>query len=231
MDKQRLFIIGTSSTAVHLYQFVQEYELFDIQGFAVDRDYLTDSQFLGLPVYAIEDLPLVVDKDNDLLYVAIMWNHLNGDRRRMYERLKAQGFHFANVLSPTAKVRGTLQGENCWLHDYVIVQDHAVIGADTMIMAYALIGSYVTMGPHCFCAAKCTIGGKCSIGEQCFIGIGSTVFDERIVGNKCVVGAGVNLNRSLPDFSVSKIAPESFVSKQYEEEVIESKLMFSKNVK
>lgn len=228
---QNLIIIGTSSTAEHVYKFINEYQLFNVIGFAIDSIYINQNSFFNLPIYAIEKLETVIDKEKDLLFIALLWNRLNADRRKLYENLKSQGYKFANIISPTAKIRGNLIGDNCWFHDYTIVQHDAEIGANVMVMAHSLIGAHVKIQAHCFLGTKCTIGGNCTIGEQTFIGINSTIFDDRSVGEKCIVGACTTVKRDLPNFSSCTINIDNLKIKSYPEDIIESKLMFSKNIR
>lgn len=225
----RLIIIGTSTTAEHVYSFVKEYNLFDIQGFAVDATYKKQDTFLGEPLFEIEDLENIMDKKNDLLFVAILWNRLNADRRDVYLRLQSQGFKFANLVSPTAKIRGKILGDNCWFHDYVIVQHDAVIGSNTLVMAYSVVGAHVELKSHCFVAAKSVIGGNCKVGEQCFLGIASIILDDRKIGNKCIVGAATVVKRDMPSFSSIKTTLDNFNVKTYLESDIENKLLFTAN--
>lgn len=227
--KQNLLIIGTSTTALHVYNFVNEYGLYNIIGFAVDREYIKEKTFLDLPVFAMDEIEEKIDKNNDFLFVAMLWNRLNSDRRKIYEQLKSKGFQFANIISPTAKVRGILEGENCWIHDYVIIQNEAIIGTNVAMMAFTLIGAHCEIGAHCFFGAKSTVGGGCKIGEQTFVGINTTIFDDRIVGKKCIVGACTALKRDLSDFSSCKTDIDSMVIKTYDENIVESKLVFSEN--
>lgn len=227
--KKNLLIIGTSTTAVHIYNFIEEYKLFHIIGFAVDRKYLNDNLFLNLPVYPLDEIENIIDKENDLLFVAMLWNRLNSDRRKIYEHLKNKGFQFANIISPTSKVRGKLLGDNCWIHDYVIIQNNTIIEENVAIMAFTLIGAHCEIGAHSFFGAKSTIGGGCKIGQQTFVGINATVFDDRIVGKKCIVGACTAVKRDLPDFTSCKTNLESMVIKSYDESIVENKLIFSEN--
>lgn len=228
---KKLIIIGLSTTATHLFEFVKCYDLFEVLGFAVDREYIRMESYKGLPIYAIDEIDKVIDKERDYLFVAMLWNKLNSERRAMYERLKRVGFKFANVISPTARIRGALTGDNCWFHDYTIVQNDAVIGANVVAMAFTLIGADVVIGPHCFFGAKSTIGGGSKIGEQSFVGINSTVFDDTVVGEKCIIGACTAVKRNMPDFTLCKTNTEGFIVKSYNKDEIESKLLFSKNVR
>ena len=152
------------------------------------------------------------------------------DRRDLYLRLKARGFKFANIISPKASIRGTVSGDNCWIHDFVVIQNDTTIGNNVAIMAQSLIGDNAVIEDHCFLGAKSTVGGGSVIGEQTFVGINCTVFDDTKVGKKCILGACTSVKRNVLDYSLYKTSSE-IVIKQYGEDVIESKLMFSKNVR
>lgn len=220
--KRDLCVIGINETAERITQFVERYDLFNIVGYAVDRKYITEKEFHGKPIWAIEELDNYIDREKCLLYIALFWNHLNGDRRRLYERLKQDGWQFAQIISPLASVRGII-GENCWLMDYVVIQEGAVCGNNIIIADFAFIGNCAKVDDHCFLGARATIMGSVSVGKQTFIGVNATVFDFVHIGNKCLVGASTIQKYDMPDFSISKILTDNIVIKNYSEEEIESK--------
>ncbi|MBQ9433698.1 MAG: hypothetical protein IJU26_05720 [Synergistaceae bacterium] len=231
MSKQRLVIIGRSSTAEQLYSFVKAHDLFEVKGFAVNRQYMNAESFLGLPVYELETLKAHEGEIFDVVFVAVFWNALNSDRRKVFEQVQAMGLECANVISPKASVYGELVGKNIWVHDYAVIQNDAEIHDDVMMMAYSLVGSHAVIGSHVFMGTKSTVAGGCTVGEQSFIGINSTVFDDTHVGRKCIVGACSTVKRNLPDYHACKTRLESMNVKAYPPEVIESKLLFRENVR
>lgn len=230
-EKEQLIIIGTSTTAKQVYDFVQEYELYDIIGFAVDDKFKNTENFCGLPVFEVERLPSIISIDKVKIFVAMLWNNLNADRRNMYERLKGRGFQFANLISPCSKMRGKLLGGNCWIHDYVIVQSSAEIGENCMVMAFSLIGAFAKLGSHCFMGTKSTLAGECNVGEQTFIGMNCTVFDNTKIGKKCILGACTAIKRNMEDYCVIKTITNNVVVEKWDEISIEEKLVFKKNVR
>lgn len=228
---ENIVIIGTSVAANNICKFIEKYKLYNVLGFAVNREYKTEATYLDKPVYCIEELDLIIDKTKDYIFVAIQWNRLNADRRKVYEQLKGEGYKFANLVSPLASINGVLAGDNCWITDFVCIDTDAVIGNNVFVKVGALVGDHALIGDHCFIGAKSTVGGGVKVGEQSFIGLGSVVFDDTTVGKKCIVGAATALKRNLPDFSVYKTASDNFVVKEYSEDVIEQKLLFRKNVR
>ncbi|MBQ7154913.1 MAG: hypothetical protein IJR85_05100 [Synergistaceae bacterium] len=165
------------------------------------------------------------------MFVAMLWNALNSDRRKVYEQVKSMGLPCANVISPKASVYGELAGDNIWVHDYVVIQEGARISSDVMIMAHSMVGSRSQVGAHVFMGTKSTIAGGCTVGEQSFIGINSTVFDDTIVGRKCIVGACSFVKRNLPDCHACRTRVEAMNIKEYSPDEIESKLLFRENVR
>ena len=228
---EKLVIIGTSTTAKHLYDFVVYHNLFDVIGFAVKKEYKKNDRFCDLPVYELENLDVLLDKQKFSVFVAMLWNKLNRERKDVYDYCRKKGFKFVNVISPLAVIRSEIKGDNCWIHDFVVIQNDAVIGSDVMIMSQALIGADTNVGSHCFFGAKSLLGGGSKVGEQTFIGLNATVFDDTIIGRKCIVGACTAVKRNLPDYSRYVTSSDNINIKQYSVEEIESKLMFFKNVR
>lgn len=229
MKKQKLIIVGLSTTATHVLEFVQMYNLFEVIGFAVNEKYKKDSTFCELPVYSLENLEAEYGSNDFYLFIAILWNHLNRDRKEVYDYCKAKGYKLANLISPHANIRGIIEGDNCWIHDYVIIQNNARIKSNVALMAFTLIGADTIVESHCFFGARSLLAGGCSVGEQSFIGLNATIFDDTKIGKKCIVGACTAVKRNMPDFSKYITPSDNIIIKQYTEEEIENKLVFSSN--
>lgn len=225
---KNLIIIGLSSTARHVFSFVNYHHLYNVVGFAVNEKYRDIDTFNGLPVFELETLKQEYNGEYDV-FIAMLWNRLNGDRQRLYDYCKAEGFRMANLISPLAVLRSPIDGDNCWIHDYVVVQNDSIIQSDVAIMSGSLIGANTTIASHCFFGAQSVLGGGSTVGERSFIGIKATVFDNTVIGKMCIIGACSAVKRNMPDFSKWATASDNIVIKQYEESEIEEKLLFSKN--
>lgn len=225
---EKLVIVGLSTNARHVYEFVKSYDLYEIVGFAVNEQYKTTDTFKGLPVYSLETLDQHVDKNDVKLFVAILWNRLNADRRSLFEMLHEEGWQLANLISPKATIRGTINGVNVWVHDNVVIQNDTIIGNNVAIMAFTLIGADSIVGDHCFFGARSTLGGESRIGEQSFVGMSCVIFDGTTIGKKCILGACTAVKRNVPDYSLYKTSSD-MVIKQYSENEIENKLLYSAN--
>lgn len=204
--------------------FCQIYQLYDVIGFAVDRQYRRMNSFHDLPLWDLEALDQQIDKDNVSIYVAMFWNHLNGDRREMYERLKFEGYSFANIISPRSSVRGTV-GDNCWVMDNVVVQEGAKVGNNVIIADNALVGNLSQVGHHCFIGVHSTIMGGVIIGNQTFVGVCTTIFENLTIGEKSIIGATSIIKDDILAYTVVKAAQPTQTIKHYTESDMESKLI------
>lgn len=182
-------------------------------------------------VFPLEELSKFINKDEDFVFVAVLWNRLNADRRHLYENVKNMGFHLANIISPNAQVRGELIGDNCWICDGVVVQEHVRLGCNVFIKDNAVVAHWSIVEDHAFIAINATICGAVHVGEQSYIGANATVFDEAIIGKKCLIGGATIVKRNVPDYSVVKTPNECMIIKQYPKNVIESKWQAHHNIR
>ena len=225
--KSKLVLFGASTTARVIYKFVKDYDLYDIIGFVQDKEYKTEETYCGLPIYDFESLKEVFNKETDYLFVAVQWNRLNGDRKQLYTRLKGEGYRLANIISPTAIIHGTMKGDNCWICDYVVVENDAEIGSDVFVKTKSTIQHNTIVEDHCFIASHTLFAGDVHIGEQSYIGVASVVFNGVKIGKKCIIGGGVTVKRHVPDFTLVKTPNDFFITKTYTENEIENKMLAS----
>lgn len=228
----KLVILGTSETADRLAQFIEHYSLFEIVGYAVNSQYYSFSEFRGLPVWKLEELDKHIDFSEVQVVTGLFWNHLNADRRKLYEYTKSlfPSIRFANVVSPTAVNRGSI-GENNWLMDYVVLQEDSRVADNCILADFSFIGHRTFVDSHCFIAARSTVGGTCNIGMQTFVGIAATIFNDTTIGDKCLIGATTSIKRNVPPYTVVKVSTENQVYKQYSPDEIENKWVAKRNIR
>lgn len=186
-----LVIIGTGAMADDVKTFVNRYKLFNIVGYACNDDFLEISkkQMPNENVIAISHLDDYYDKNDVCLFVAIsQLRYLNRDRRETFLALKKNGWKFATLISPTAKIYPGTIGEGSWIMDDVYLGNQVVVGENTIISNQAYISHYDTIGSHVYISGRALLMGTVKIGDSCFIGGNATIFNNVTVGNKCIVG-------------------------------------------
>jgi UDP-3-O-[3-hydroxymyristoyl] glucosamine N-acyltransferase len=75
------------------------------------------------------------------------------------------------------------------IHPAAIVDDSAVIGAETTIMAYAVIGKNVRMGKHCIIYPSVFIGDNVVIGDETVLYPGAVIHENCVLGSRDVIRA------------------------------------------
>ena len=231
---KKIAIIGAHTNARVIYYMIKKYNLFEVACFAVDKEYLHgEKEYLGLPLIAIDELPKYISKETDYVFIGVLWNNLNSDRRHLYEKMKCLGYKFVNVISPTAVIQEEVKlGENILICDNAIIECNTSIGDDTYIHGGAFVSESCNIGRHCFLGIKSLTAGAVTLGDQCFVGVGATLFDEVKIGEKCVIGARTIIKRHLPSYSMVKTkTSELQVIEQLDADSITGKIVAGKNIR
>lgn len=221
---KKLIIIGTGVTAKNVYDFVLHHNLYEVAGFAVNREFYNIQSFCNLPVFCLEDLTQRTESDEYHFFIAILWNRLNSDRRKTYDYCIAHGLQLINLVSPTAIIRGNLNGRNIWIGDYVVIQSGVDIAGNVFVRSAAVICHDTIVKSHSFISARAVIGGSCLVGEQSFVGLNATIIDHIDIGSRAIVGAGICLKENLADNSIASYDSSNYHIKQYTSSEIEHKL-------
>ena len=228
---KKLMIVGTGITAIRVYDFIKQYNLYEIVGFVVDKEYKIVDTFCELKVYSFEELEKKYKKDEIELFIAIYWNNLNKDRKEMFYKVKERGYKLANLVSPNSIIRGRILGENCWIQDYVIFDTGATIKNGVSLAGHTNIGHHSEIGSFIHIAGKATLGGECIVNDQVFIGLNATVLDGVTIEEKSIIGAGTVIKRNVKKNTVCKLDKSNIIIKTYPENIIESKLVSNKNIR
>lgn len=192
--KKKLIIFGCGEIAQLAHYYFSTDSDYQISAFTVDADYLTQTEFCGLPVVPFEDVASLYPPQSHDLFVALSYSGLNGVRKEKYLHAKAMGYVLANYVSTRASILNQDNiGENCLILEDNTIQPFAVIGNNVTLWSGNHIGHHASIGDHCFIASHCVISGGVRIGESCFLGVNATLRDHIVVGERCVIGAGALL--------------------------------------
>lgn len=101
------------------------------------------------------------------------------------------------------------------IHPRSIISNNTIIDNGTVVFAGAVIQTGVKIGKQCIINTNCnidhesyianftsicpgvTICGNVTIGELTFIGANSTIIQGKMIGEKCIVGAGTVVIRNV----------------------------------
>lgn len=197
---KKLLIIGAGEFADIAYEYFTVDSDYDVVGFAVEAEFLSETEKFGLPVVALEEAETQFPPAEYDAHVAITSTNLNRIRARLMGVAKAKGYTLASFISPHAFVWRTAKlGENAFIFENNVIQHGVQIGAGCVIWSGNHIGHQTRIDDYCFLSSHVVISGYCQIGKSCFIGVNASFADNVTVGDDCFVGMAAVVNKNFPD--------------------------------
>lgn len=172
---------------------------------AVSSSVLDRSEFLGLPVVALDDLPEAYPPDSFEIQLGIAYSRVNRNRREVFEKAKQLGYSVITYVCSKAITWPNLEaGEGTFVFEANVIQPYVRIGKNTVLWSGNHIGHDSTIGDHVFIASHVVVSGNCHIGDNTFIGVNATLRDGIRIGANCVIGAGTLVLHDVPDDTILK---------------------------
>lgn len=201
MSSVVLFGVGRIAEVAHFY--LEHDSPHEVIGFALDRDYLTDREFKGLPVVAFEEVADRFPPDEVEMFIPISSRRMNHVRAERVAAAKEAGYRLISYVSSKATTFAGFEcGENCFILEDNTIQPFVSIGDDVILWSGNHIGHHSVIGDHVMVTSQVVISGGCTIEPHCFLGVNSTIRDETTIGRETLVGAGVTILRDTEPFSV-----------------------------
>lgn len=199
---KKIVVYGNTTLSKMLYYDAINNDSFKIACFTVDTEYLTQKEFLGLPLVDFNEIrELYPPEEYDMIAVLSGFSAIR-DREKMYLKAKAYGYTLRNYISSKADISPELvMGEN----NIILGQSHIGIagsmGNNNIIRQNVYLGHNFNIGNHNFIAAGCNIGGNSIIKNACFIGLGATIINNLEIGEETLIGTGSVVIRNTEPYS------------------------------
>ena len=151
-------------------------------------------------------IPMLGDDDAVLSYAPDAVRLVNGvgstgdvaARRAVFEKLSAQGYHFANVTHPSAvTARNLVLGEGAQVMAGAILQPGCRVGDNAIINSGARIDHDCVIGDHAHIAPGAVLCGQVTVGAGAHVGAGSTIVQRLEIGVGSLVAAGAVIVRTV----------------------------------
>jgi sugar O-acyltransferase (sialic acid O-acetyltransferase NeuD family) len=132
------------------------------------------------------------------MHVALVYNHLNRVRMRIYDEAKAKGYKMANYISSRAFVwRNVTLGDNVFVFEDNTIQPFVKMGSNIVFWSGNHIGHHSVIESNNFISSHVVISGFCVIGESCFLGVNATIGNNVTIGKDSFIGAGTLLTKGI----------------------------------
>lgn len=201
----RVVVFGVSQWAELAHFYLMHDSPHEVVAFTLDRDYLEDSTYKGLPVVAFEDVEQQYPPDDFKMFIPMSFKKMNHVRADKYFAAKQRGYELISYVSSKASTfPGFECGDNCFILEDNTVQPFVKIGNDVVLWSGNHIGHGTVIKDHVMITSHVVISGCCTVGEYSFLGVNATVRDETIIGKETLVGMGVTILKDTQPFEVYK---------------------------
>jgi sugar O-acyltransferase (sialic acid O-acetyltransferase NeuD family) len=200
---RKLVIFGTAGMAQVVYACVQTDPTRHVVAFTVDRRYISEDRYEGLPLIPFDEIETRCPPASHGLLVAVGQGDRNRLRARVFDAALAKGYDVESYIDPSVRTYPSNRiGRGCLVFDGVSLQPYAQIGDNVVIRPLAYIGHHAVIEAHCFVAPHAAILGRCRIGEFGFIGTHATLSSRVTLGRHSFVSAGAVVTLDMPAYSI-----------------------------
>jgi sugar O-acyltransferase (sialic acid O-acetyltransferase NeuD family) len=198
-------IVGARRFARRMYVYLSQDGGRDVAAFAVPRQYLEETEILGLPVVALEELDERFGPEEHEACVAVGYVRTNRVRAELCDELEGRGYGLVSYRSSRATVWGEVAPRHTLVLDDAVVGPFARVGED-VILNGANVNHDAVVEDHCFIGTGATIGGEARIGAYSFVGLNATIRNEVTIAPRCVIGANAFVKRDTKEGEVYSAA-------------------------
>jgi len=202
LSMRKLVIFGAAAFAEIAHYFFAHDSSYDVVGFTVDREYLVESRFLGLPVVPFDEVARHFSPAEHDIFVALGIGGVNRQRAAKVDEVERLGFRLASFLSSRADVpKSLVVRPNTMIMEHASIHPYVEIGRDTIIWSASRIGFRSRIGDHCW-VVSAIFGESVTVGDGTFVGLNATVAPGLVIGAHNIIGAGALILANTGDDEV-----------------------------
>lgn len=125
--------------------------------------------------------------------------HLPESRAKVFTEWKEREYNFLTIVHPTAVVSKYAHlKEGCQIMAGAIVLANAVIDENSLINTKASVDHDCKIGKHTHIAPGVTLSGFVEVSHTCLIGTGSSIIQNKKIGECSLIGAGSVVTTDVP---------------------------------
>ena len=187
----KVVLFGNAAVAATCYTRLTYDSSYEVVGFTVDRDYMQEEEYCGLPMVPFEEVSAVFPPEHYRMMVCVGYVQVNQIRTDRCREAKSMGYQLINYVSSQATIwPGQVLGQNCRIGSNTVLQPYAKIANNVFIGDGVVIGHHTIIEDNCFIASGVMIAGGVTVGEFSFLGTGAVIRNRITIGKKNIIGAG-----------------------------------------
>lgn len=186
-----VIIFGNAKLAELAHYYFTNDSPYNVVGFTVNKKYITEKEYLGLPLIPFEEIENQFPPIEYKMFIAIGYKKLNTLRAKMYFEAKEKGYELISYISSRASRWDNIEiGDNCFILENQVIQPFVKIGNNVTIWCNSHFGHNTIIEDHCWISPHAAVCGGVKIGSYSFIGANVTIRDNVSIGKECIIGAG-----------------------------------------
>lgn len=191
----KVVIFGVLDTAELAHWYLENDSPYSVAAFTVNKEYLKEDTFKGLPVVPFEELEQHYPPSEYRLFTPMTGVKMNTLRKKIYEEGKAKGYDFISYVSSKATVCDNEIGENCFILEDNTLQPFTKIGNNVVMWSGNHIGHHGIIEDHVFFTSHVVLSGHCHVKERAWFGVNSTIRDYTTIGEGSLIGMGAMITK------------------------------------
>jgi sugar O-acyltransferase (sialic acid O-acetyltransferase NeuD family) len=178
---------------------------YELAGFLDDKKELWGQEMEGSRVLGGTDQLQTLSEQGifDSVIISITANMTV--RRKLFEKYRALGYKFINIIHPSVFVSPSAQlGTGNLIYGMVYIGTQTKIGDNNLISAHSSIDHHNKVGSHNLFGPGCLTSGDVTIGDSCIFGAGVGIEPHLKIGNNIKVASGLAITSHVADGTVLK---------------------------
>ena len=164
---------------------------FKVVAFTVDREFINDSHFEGLPLIPFDELLSKYPPSKFKLFIAVGYTDLNRIREKKYNETKKMGYELVSYISSKCTYLTQYQhGENCFIAEHNSIHPFVKIGNNVILWTGNTIAHHSIIHDHNYLSGHIVVAGQCVLNSNSFFGINAMIGNQVEIGGENIIGAG-----------------------------------------
>ncbi|TLU99175.1 acetyltransferase [Dyadobacter luticola] len=198
----KIIIFGVLDTAELAHYYLTHDSDHEIAAFTINRQYIENESFKGLPVVAFEDVENLFPPSQYSFFAPMTGRNMNRNREAIYNQAKAKGYQFISYISSKATLFGNTIGDNCFILEDNTIQPFTTIGNNVVLWSGNHIGHHGQIKDHVFFTSHVVLSGHCVVESYSFFGVNSTIRDYTTIAQGTLVGMASAITKETEEWGI-----------------------------
>ena len=198
----KIIVFGVLDTAELAHYYLTHDSDHEVVAFTVNRQYIEQDNFHGLPVVAFEDVEIIFPPSEYKFFAPMTGRNMNRNREAIYNHAKAKGYQFISYISSRATLFNNEIGENCFILEDNTIQPFTTIGNNVVLWSGNHIGHHGQIKDHVFFTSHVVLSGHCVVESYSFFGVNATIRDYTTIAQGTLVGMASAIMKETEEWGV-----------------------------